>query len=393
MGNLFAYIQWRGDLTLSASPFGEVDSLILSMLSYFDFGPVVPPPGQGEITVERAAQRVFEESGPPEPPRTASNSQESLRWLLYLMAHARRYRRMKLSSRVDLFDAANAKQFYAICIHVSSRQLYLSFRGTTDDLAGWKEDFLLTCLPEIPSHREAVQYLTDVASRYPDKQLLLGGHSKGGNLAVYAASFAPCAVQQRIRAVWSNDGPGFQEALLASDGYRRIAHAVHSIVPKSSVVGMLLSHDERRKIVDSTQIGILQHDGFSWEISGDRFVELDALTSESLRVDQAVRSWLRQMDMDERRQAVECLFDVLYASGATTLSEIRRERLKTMTGSISRMKELPRESRERIIEFLVLLRRSTHRLNLESRLTLHKKALSDTVRRSRGHDGCATHSP
>ena len=155
-------------------------------------------------------------------------------------------------------------------------------------------------------------------------------------------------------------------------------------MPKSSVVGMLLSHDERRKIVDSTQIGILQHDGFSWEISGDRFVELDALTSESLRVDQAVRTWLRQMDMDERRQAVECLFDVLYASGATTLSEIRRDRLKTMTGSISRMKELPRESRERIIEFLVLLKHSTNRLNLESRMARHRKALSDTVRRPQG---------
>ena len=384
MGNIFAYIQWRGDLTLSESPFGEVDNLILSMLSYFDFKQIIPEPGQGEITVEQAAHKVFQETGVPDPPRTASNSQESLRWLLYLMARSRRYRRMKLSSRVDLFDAANAKQFDAICIHISSRQLYLSFRGTTDDLAGWKEDFLLTCMPEIPSHREAVHYLIQTASRYPEKQLLLGGHSKGGNLAVYAASFAPVDIQKRIKAVWSNDGPGFQEELLASDGYRRIAHAIHSIVPKSSVVGMLLSHDEHRKIVDSLQIGILQHDGFSWEIVGNHFVELDALTSGSLRVDQAVRTWLQQMSMDERRQAVECLVDVLYASGATTLSEIRRDRLRTMTGSISRMMELPKESRERIIEFLVLLKHSTNRLNLESRMARHRKALSDTSCRPQG---------
>ena len=147
---------------------------------------------------------------------------------------------------------------------------------------------------------------------------------------------------------------------------------------------MLLSHDEHRKIVDSLQIGILQHDGFSWEIVGNHFVELDALTSESLRVDQAVHTWLQQMSMEERRQAVECLFDVLYASGATTLSEIRRDRLRTMTGSISRMKELPKESRERIIEFLVLLKHSTNRLNLESRMARHRKALSDTVRRPQG---------
>ena len=147
---------------------------------------------------------------------------------------------------------------------------------------------------------------------------------------------------------------------------------------------MLLSHDEHRKIVDSLQIGILQHDGFSWEIVGNHFVELDALTSGSIRVDQAVHTWLQQMSMEERRQAVECLFDVLYASGATTLSEIRRDRLRTMTGSISRMKELPKESRERIIEFLVLLKHSTNRLNLESRMAKHRKALSDTVRRPQG---------
>lgn len=379
MGNIFTYIEWRGDLTLSQSRFNEVDNLILSVLSYFDFGDCVPQIGQGEITIEKAAQVYFEHNGLPKPPQAASNSAESLKWLFYLMAKSRRYQKMKLSSVVDILDMANAKQFYAICIHVNKRLLYLSYRGTADDLAGWKEDFLLACIPEIPSHREAVNYLQQVAALYPDQELILGGHSKGGNLAVYAASLAPHDIQTRIKAVWSNDGPGFQEALISSEGYKNIAHAIRTIVPKSSVVGMLLAHEENHRIVDSLQIGLLQHDGFSWEISGDHFVVIAELTSGSVKVDRAIRTWLQQMSMEERKQVVDCLFDVLYASGATKLSEIRKDRLRTMIASISHMKEVPKESRERIIEFLILLTQSTHRLNIESKLAKGKKMLSETI--------------
>lgn len=377
--NILTYLKWRGDLTLSQSRFNEVDNLILSILSYLSFGDIIPSLGQGEITMENAAQIYFKRSGMPKPPQIVSNSEESLRWLFYLMAASPRYRRMKLSAAVDILDTANAKQFYAICIHISNRQLYLSFRGTADDLAGWKEDFLLACVPEIPSHREAVHYLQEIASYYPNKMLMLGGHSKGGNLAVYAASLAPRDIQLRIQAVWSNDGPGFQETLVASEGYRNISHEIHTIVPKSSVVGILLTHEEKYKIVNSSQIGLLQHDGFSWEVSGNHFVAIPELTKQSIHVDQAIRAWLDQMSLEDRKQVVDCLFNVLYASGATTLSEVRKDRLKTMIVSISHMKEVPKDSRERIIEFLMLLAQIEHRLNIESKLEKGKEALSGSV--------------
>lgn len=379
MGSILTYLEWRSDLTLAQSRFNEVDNLILSILSYLDLGDVIPPPGQGEITVENAARIYFRHTGRPTPPQTAGNSVECQRWLFHLMAASARYRRMKLSARVDILDVANTKQFYAICIHISNRQLYLSFRGTADDLAGWKEDFLLACAPEIPSHGEAVRYLRTVASLYPGKALLLGGHSKGGNLAVYAASLASRDIQSRIQVVWSNDGPGFQEALIASSGYQNIAHVIHTIVPKSSVVGILLTHGEKYRIVNSSQIGLLQHDGFSWVVSGDHFVAIPERTKESIRVDQAIRAWLNQMSLAERRQVVDCLFDVLYASGATTLSKVRKDRLKTMITSISHIKEVPKESRERIIEFLVLLTQIEYRLNIEGKLEKGIEALKANV--------------
>ena len=373
MNNVLAYLEWRGDLSFSQSGFNEVDNLILSLLSYFDFKEMLPAPGEGEISVEQACQVYFHDRDMPAPPDEPANSGRTLQWLLYAMAQCRRYKKMKLSCAVDIFDKDSATQFYALCIHINRNRAYLSFRGTGDDLVGWKEDFLLACIPEIPSQREALNYLERVAALYPEKTFMLGGHSKGGNLAVYAAASASEEIQNRIVSVWSNDGPGFQNEMLISDGYQRIAFAVHHIVPKSSVVGMLLAHDEHYKIVDSSQVGLLQHDGFSWVVSGNHFIELEELTIQSVKADRAISKWLQGLSLEARRQFVDCLFDVLYASGVTTLSEVRRDKLKALTASLPHVKEIPKDSRERIIEFLVLLRQIIRRLSIESKLDRIKK--------------------
>lgn len=368
MRNILDNIEWRGDLTFSQSGFNEVDNLVLSMLSYFDFEGIIPSPGEGEISIEEASRQYFQDRDTPVVPDEPSNSGKTLRWLLYAMAHCRRYRRLRLSSAVDILDVKKSVQFDAFCIHINRNQAYLSFRGTSDDLAGWKEDFLLACVPEIPSQREALNYLERVAGLYPEKTFMLGGHSKGGNLAVYAAACASAELQNRVVAVWSNDGPGFQEDMLCSDGYNNIVNVVHHIVPKSSVVGMLLAHDEHYKIVDSSQVGILQHDGFSWVISGNHFVELKALTDQSVKADSTIRNWLQTVSYKDRMAFVDSLFDILYATGASTLSEVRNDRLKALAASLPHVRDMPKENREHIIEFILLLRQVTRRLNVESRI-------------------------
>ena len=245
----------------------------------------------------------------------------------------------------------------------------------------------MACMPEVPSQEEAVLYTERVAAQYPDHRLLLGGHSKGGNLAVYAAVQASPEIQRRIDSVWSNDGPGFQEAFLSSEAYQAVSHKIRSIVPKSSVVGMLLAHPENYQIVDSSQIGLLQHDGLSWQIMGDHFVTLPELTRESIRTDQRIRKWMQKIPQEERKEFVDALFDVLNASGAHTLSEVRKDRVKTITSSFSSMKELPKETRDRILEFIMLLNLISRRLNDENRINqterLLEKAPSLSIRTRR----------
>lgn len=384
MNNIFSYLTWRGDLKLTQSPFNEVDNLVLSTLSYLDFSGIVPKNGKQDITIQRAAAEYFSLHGIPQRPDPEKASSLELReWMLYLMADTCRFRNMQLSCLVQILDKAQVKQFSAMTIQISRKQIYLAYRGTSDDLTGWKEDFLMACMPEVPSQEEAVLYTERVAAQYPDHRLLLGGHSKGGNLAVYAAVQASPKIQSRIDIVWSNDGPGFQEAFLRSEAYQALSPIIRSIVPKSSVVGMLLAHPENYQIVDSSQIGLLQHDGLSWQIMGDHFVTLSELTKESIRTEQKIRTWLQKIPLEERRKFVDSLFDVLQSTGAHTVSEIKKDRAKTAAASIPAMKELPKDTRERILEFLMLLNTISRKFNDESKaMQENKRPLQRFTRKS-----------
>ena len=366
MANLLDYLDWRGDLTLRQSPFNEVDNLILAELSFVDFGGIVPPPGQGEgVPLSRAADTFFARFPAGEKIDMGVLVPDAIPEMLRKMAAAPRFRDMKLSCFVDHLDVGKGEQFAALTIETGDGFFYLSFRGTDDTLAGWKEDFDLACMPEVPAQKKAVAYLTEVARQYPRQKLRLGGHSKGGNLAVYAGVFCPAAVQRRIAAVWSNDGPGFHEDLLDLPQHRRLEERIYSIVPKSSVVGMLLEHEEDYTVVDSDQLGLLQHDGFSWQVMGRGFVTLGRITRQAQLSDTTLRQWLRGMSTEQREKFVHALFTVLKASGAATLTDLKAESFKAVGPMVKAMKDLDKETRDGLLDFVRMLFMSNLRLTLE----------------------------
>ena len=237
--------------------------------------------------------------------------------LLRRTAASPRFRDMKLNGFVDHLDTVKAEQFAALAAECGDGTVYLSFRGTDDTLAGWKEDFYLSCMREVPAQKMAVAYTEAMAHQYPRIKLRLGGHSKGGNLAVWAGVFCPTAVQRRIAAVWSNDGPGFHDDILSLPRHIRLAERIHTIVPKSSVVGMLLEHGRTTPSVDSSQQGLMQHDGFSWAVLGNRFVRLHSVTRQARLTDQELRGWVQGLTVEQREKFVDSAFQVL-ASGAQT---------------------------------------------------------------------------
>ncbi len=366
MGNILDYLDWRGDLTLAQDPFNEVDNLILAELSYVDFRGIVPGLGQGSgITLAQAAAAFFDRVPAGEEIDMGVLLPDAIPDLLRKMAAAPRFREMVLSCFVDWLDTERAEQFSALTIATGDGALYLAFRGTDDTLAGWKEDLNMACLPEVPAQKMAVQYVRSVARQYPRRRLRLGGHSKGGNLAVYGAVFSPAAVQRRIRAVWSNDGPGFYRDLAELPAHRRVADRITTIVPKSSLVGMMLEHEEAFTVVDSNQRGLLQHDGFSWEVLGGRFVTLQDVTRQGRLHDKTLREWVRGMSLEQREKFVEGLFTVLSASGAETLTDLREESLKGAGAMIRAMADLDKDTRDALFYAIGLLLRSNVKVLVE----------------------------
>ncbi len=366
MANLLDYLDWRGDLTLEQSPFNEVDNLILAELSFVDFKDIVPGPGEGESVVLReAAEKFFAKFPQGEKIDMGVLVPGAIPDMLRKMADSRRFGEMKLNCFVDHLDVGKGEQFAALAIETGDKTLYLSFRGTDDTLAGWKEDFELACMPEVPAQKKAVAYTWSVAKQFPRKKLLLGGHSKGGNLAVYAGVFCPENVQKRIIAVWSNDGPGFHNDLLDLPEHRRVAKRIYSIVPKSSVVGMLLEHEEDYTVVDSDQLGFMQHDGFSWQVVGDHFITLRQVTQQAHLSDQELRKWVHGLSVEQRETFVNAMFDVLTASGAVTLTDLKDDSFKAVGAMIRAMKDLDKETRDGLWDFLAILFKSNLRMVLE----------------------------
>lgn len=358
MANILDYLSWRGDLTLAQSPFNEVDNLILAELSFVNFTGIVPGPGEGEGVPLHTAAEAFFRSHEGGDMGMGVLVPDEIPALLRRMAECPRFREMRVNCFRDHLDVRKAEQFAAVTVELGDGSLYLSFRGTDDTIAGWKEDFLLGCQPEVPAQKKAVAYVKAVAGQYPRRKLMLGGHSKGGNLAVYGGIFVPLAIQRRISAVWSNDGPGFYGAVLETPQHARLEGRIHSIVPKSSVVGMLLEHEESYTVVDSDQVGLWQHDGFSWQVLGTGFVTLRQVSRQGRRNDLALKEWVRRLPVDQREKFVDGLFEVLTASGATTLTDLKEDGFRAAGAMVRAMKDMEKDTRDALFNAIATLFRS-----------------------------------
>lgn len=346
MANLIDYLNWRGDLSLEQSPFNEVDNLLLAELSFLDFTGIVGDVGQEEgVELRQAVDAYFRQRqgqtismGVLVPDLILSMAEK--------MALSTRFAHMLLYGYRACLDPQAESQFAALTIDTGDGCLFLSFRGTDDTIVGWKEDFNMTFLPTVPSQTMALAYLQDVAAAFPRRKLRLGGHSKGGNLTVYAAVHCDAKIQRRIVNAYNNDGPGFKESLLEQPEYQAVRDRILSIVPQSSVVGMLLEHDDNYIVVQSSQQGIYQHDGFTWEVLGTRFVYVDELSLEGRINDQAIRSFMDGLDDTQRAQFVDALFEVLGSTNAQTLSQLESDGMKSLSAMLRTYKELSKEARQ-----------------------------------------------
>lgn len=367
MANLMDYLDWRGDITLAVSPFNEVDALILAELSFVDFEGIVPPPEVGRgVRLNEAAEAFFARHGGRDVDMGVLVPDGISQMLRKLMASPR-FCGMTLNGYEALLDDEVEEQFSALTIDLGNGSIYISFRGTDDTIVGWKEDLNMSFLEEIPSQKQAIDYVARIARQYPEKTLRIGGHSKGGNLAVYSAAKSSGNIQERIVAVHNNDGPGFIWDISKTPGHKRIAGRIHTVLPQTSVVGMLMEHEKHYQVVYSTYDGLYQHDGFSWQVKGTQFVHLDDFSREGKLVDEALSSWADSLNTQQREALAEALYSVFTATGAKTLSELNEEKLKSASAMLKTYKNLDRESRRMVSEmFKIFFRLGTKNFVLDT---------------------------
>lgn len=381
MANIMDYLEWRGDLTLAASPFNEVDALLLAELSFINFEGLIPPPEIGRgVRLRDAAEEYFARNEGKEIDMGVLVP-DKIPAMLCAMAGSKRFGNMLVNAFEERIDAELEQQFAAITVDLGDSSVYVAFRGTDDTLVGWKEDLNMGFLEEIPSQEQAVRYLKRIAKQYDRKKLRVGGHSKGGNLAVYSAVKAAPEVQERILAVYNNDGPGFLYDLTATPEHQRIGDRIRTIVPQSSVVGRLMKHEQNVQIVHSTYEGLAQHDGFSWEVKGTKFVYLDEPSREGKLADETIDSWANELSAQQREALADALYEVLTATGAQTLSELNGEKLKSAVGMLKSYKNLDRETRRVLSEAVKLLLRLGTKNMLESAQSEQAKELEHLRRK------------
>lgn len=315
--NIIDYIKWRGDLNFEQSEFNLVDNLILAYLSYMDFTGIISENKEAEsVTLKYAAGEYFKRTDRrivlDEDPEFLKAVSESVR-----------FGNAKIWAYQDMTDFEKEKtQFAAMCITLEDGSVYISFRGTDNTIVGWEEDFRMS-FEIIPAQKYALEYLEKILKNTHDNRIYrCGGHSKGGNLAVYAAMMCDSEVKNKIYQIYSNDGPGFESHSVNQKKYAEIESKIIKIIPDFCIVGALFNEMKGDIVVGSSETGLMAHNALTWQVEGTNFVRYDSVTRECQVCNEIIDTWFESVDGEQREKFVNDLFSSLKADGSKSFREI-----------------------------------------------------------------------
>lgn len=344
MGHIVEYLKEFGDIPFSKKPFNEVDALVLAQFSYLKFDGLVPKltDSAEPISVLEMKKRMREEIVFSDERYEKDN-----RALFYGMADGRRFNGMKCNFFTDIIDEEVETQFSAITCFPQGALPVVVYRGTDENIIGWKEDFNMAFRKPVPGQRLSVLYLNQVGLRI-EGDFIVCGHSKGGNLSVYSSMNATDEIQCRIREIYSFDGPGFRPEILQSGDFAKIKGRVKKRIPHSSLVGMILENHEEYKVVESSTFGVLQHNPYTWIVEQDDFKWADDIYKSKKFMNDSLNEWILGLDDKQLETFVETFFSVIEGSDVKTTIEITMDWKKSMIGMINVMKDVDDATKETI---------------------------------------------
>lgn len=323
--HLIDYIE-QNLATFDEQPFNIVDAAALSQAAMLDVAGLVPGVPNTPLTLVERLRATMAPAAPPVRFGDLLRAEhfdhlflglvpQDIKRCLYALAASPRFRELTLSCATAHVDDAVPTQFGALCFSWRDAFTYVGFQGTDAPLPGWRENFDMAWRSPVEAQVRAAAYLQDVAAHVPGR-LYVGGHSKGGNLALYAALTCSDELRDRIAGVWVHDAPGFARGLFSARDLERLAGRVRHVVPESAVVGMLLTPAVEPEVASCSAAGLYQHAVFTWEIEGDHFASA-TLDERSRGLHEVLETWLAQTEPERVQRVVDIMFDVVDAAGYT----------------------------------------------------------------------------
>ncbi len=357
MNTIIDYVDWRGDLSFEQSPFNEIDAVIFTQLAYIDFSKIVDSDFGKTITLKDAAVKIASSADFEKRINFGPLINTEIVTLLQKASESKRFSNTKLCGFVSLTDTEQEKQFAAITFTFDDKTNFIVFRGTDQSIVGWKEDFNMAYKLPIPAHIEAVNYFDKACKKLKGK-IRLGGHSKGGNLSIFAGTYCQQRFQRKIIDIYNFDGPGFEQIVLNDNRYISIQEKIKSFVPKKSIVGMIFDTNSEKTIVESSNNGIMQHDPLTWNVLGSSFITLDELSKESEFINKTLKIWLNKTDKSKRETFIETVFGIIESAEAENITDITDNLFKNSTKMIQYYRNIDAETKEILFETIKIFMKS-----------------------------------
>ena len=338
--NIIDYLKWRGDLSFKQDPFNEVDNLCLCHMTYTVFDDLIDY--NSALTIRELSDLFFLKHSEEEIKASRSFVADAP-YTLKELGMSRRFGDLRIANFVSILNEETTEQFCALQIDLGNGLIFVSFRGTDDTIIGWKEDFKITY--EITrAQKSALNYVNKDLLR--GRKYIFAGHSKGGNLAIYAAMNAPKRIRNRIVSVYSMDGPGIADEFIDEKLFQEIKDRYIKIVPEFDVFGMIYDHCENLKIVKSDSFFLNQHAATSWQVMGKDFEYLEDVSSESRMIKDNLIAFMNEVGLEKREDFVEACFGALNELGIKNVSDMSRASLNALIRAIKRFADMDEQNKE-----------------------------------------------
>ncbi len=349
--NIYDYLTWRGDLSFERDPFNDVDNLLFTYAAYTDLRKVLKK--NEPVTIHMAAEAFFKLHTEEECLKSGSLIAEAP-IILRRMGNTKRFGDILISDYVRDIDEERSQQFSAMHFLIDRKTSFIAYCGTDDTIVGWKEDFQLS-YKTVSAELRAAEYINKTAVKM-FHNYYIGGHSKGGTLAVYAAMEARPSIKEKILKIYSNDGPGISDISIDQQKYESIRNKIVKIIPQLSIFGLLFDNGEEKRVVKASKSGLYEHDPIAWQVSGTDFVQ-GTLSDYAALIQNILNEFLKTMTLAEREDLVNEMYSAFVKAGIENTTDFTKQGIPVLIKFLREVTNLNENARAALDKLLSVLRK------------------------------------